>query len=143
MSKHGHHKHHSLRVTWDGKTIAGVDRVSRLTRLVEVITVRDGSSPHGGEHTAPGRMTSAPVTLERPAGGDSAFEDWAASASSIGTRKDVGIEILNRDGETVLSYRLHRCWVTEYQASLLEPGERAIAIERLRLENDGWERIPI
>ena len=88
-------------------------------------------------------MTSAPVTLERPAGGDSAFEDWAASASSIGTRKDVGIEILNRDGETVLSYRLHRCWVTEYQASLLEPGERAIAIERLRLENDGWERIPI
>jgi phage tail-like protein len=143
MSKHRHHKHHSLRVTWDGKTIAGVDRVSPLTRLVEVITVRDGSSPHGGEHTAPGRMTSAPVTLERPAGGDSAFEDWAASASSIGTRKDVGIEILNRDGETVLSYRLHRCWVTEYQASLLEPGERSIAIERLRLENDGWERIPI
>jgi phage tail-like protein len=41
----------------------------------------------------------------------------------------------------VLTYRLHRCWVCEYQASLLEPGERAIAIERLRLENDGWERI--
>jgi hypothetical protein len=32
-------------------------------------------------------------------------------------------------------------WVTEYQASLLEPGTRAIAIERVRLENDGWERI--
>jgi hypothetical protein len=28
MSKHGHHKDHSFRVTWDGKTIAGVDRVS-------------------------------------------------------------------------------------------------------------------
>jgi hypothetical protein len=33
--------------------------------------------------------------------------------------------------------------VTEYQASLLEPRERAIAIERLRLENDGWEQITI
>ena len=86
-------------------------------------------------------MTSTPVTLERPAGLDTAFEDWAASASSIGARKDVTVEILNREGDTVLTYRLHRCWVAEYQASLLEPGERAIAIERLRLENDGWERI--
>jgi phage tail-like protein len=142
MSKHHHaHKHHSFRVTWDGKPIAGVDRVSPLTRLVEVITVRDGSSPGGGQHTAPARVTSAPVTLERPAGGDSAFQDWAASAESIGTRKEVSVEILNRDGETVLAYRLHRCWVTEYQVSLLEPGERAIAIERLRLENDGFERL--
>jgi hypothetical protein len=41
----------------------------------------------------------------------------------------------------VLTHRLHRGWVTEYQASLREPGERAIAIEHLRLENDGWERI--
>jgi phage tail-like protein len=142
MSKHHHHKHHSFRVSWDGKTIAGVDRVSPLARLVEVITYRTGPSPHD-EHTAPGRVTSAPVTLERPVGGDSAFEDWAASASSIGNHKDVGVEILDRDGKTVLSYRLHRCWVTEYQASLLEPRERAIAIERLRLENDGWERLTI
>ena len=56
-------------------------------------------------------------------------------------RKDVVVEILDRDGEPVLSFRLHRCWVTEYQVSLLEPGERAVAIERLRLENDGWEQI--
>lgn len=140
MSKH-HHKHSSFRVTWDGKTIAGVDRVSPLTRLVEVITIREGGSPGGGEHSAPGRVVSEPVTLERPAGGDTAFEDWARSASSIGTRKDVAVEVLNREGETVLSYRLHRCWVSEYQVSLLEPGARAVAVEKLRLENDGWERI--
>jgi phage tail-like protein len=142
MSKHHpRHKHHSFRVSWDGKVVAGVDRVSPLTRLVEVIIGRDGSSPGSGERTFPGRMTSVPVTLERPAGGDSAFEDWAASASSVGTRKDVTVEILDRDGDPVLSYRLHRCWVTEYQVSLLEPRERAIAFERLRLENEGWERI--
>jgi phage tail-like protein len=141
MSKHHHHKHHSFRVTWDGKAVAGVDRVSPLTRLVDVITVRDGSAPGGGEHTAPGRVTSEPVTLERPRGDDTAFEDWASSAPSLGTRKDVTVEILDREGAAVLSYRLHRCWVTEYQVSLLEPGARAIAVERLRLENDGWERI--
>lgn len=142
MSKrHGHHKHHSFRVTWDGRTIAGVDRVSPLTRLVEIIIGRDGSSPSGGERTFPGRITSAPVTLERPAGSDRAFEDWAASASSVGIRKDVVVEILDRDGEPVLSYRIHGCWVTEYEVSLLEPRERAAAVERLRLENDGWEHI--
>lgn len=144
MSKHRHHhKGHTFRVSWDGTTIAGVDRVSPLTRLVEVIIGRDGSSPGGGERTFPGRMTSVPVTLERPAGGDSAFEDWAASPASVGTRKDVTVEILDRDGEPVLSYRIRRCWVTEYRVSLLEPRERAAAVERLRLENDGWERISL
>jgi phage tail-like protein len=139
MSKHDRHKHHSFRVTWDGGAIAGVDRVSPLTRLVEVITIRNGGAPGGGEHSAPGRVTSEPVTLERPAGGDTAFEDWASSAASLGSRKDVAVEILNREGEAVLSYRLHRCWVSEYRVSLLEPGARGIAVERLRLENDGWE----
>jgi len=142
MSKHHHHKHHTFRVSWDGKTVPGVDRVSPLTRLVDVISIRDGSWPGGGVHTAPGRVSSAPVTLERPAGADSAFEDWAAAEpSSPGARKDVTVEILDRNGDPVLSYRLHRCWVTEYQVALLEPRERTVAIERLRLENSGWERI--
>jgi phage tail-like protein len=141
MSKHHHHKHHSLRVSWDGNTVAGVDRASPLTRLVDVLTYRDGSGPGGGEHTAPGRVTSAPVTLERPTGGDTAFQDWAASAASVGTHKEVTVEVLDRDGTAVIAYRLHRCWVSEYQVSLLERGARAYAVERLRLENDGWERI--
>ena len=106
MSKHhGRHKHHSFRVTWDGRTIAGVDRVSPLTRLVEIIIGRDGSSPTAASTPSPGRMTSAPVTLERPAGADRAFEDWAASASSDRHRKDVVVEILDRDGDPVLSFR--------------------------------------
>jgi T4-like virus tail tube protein gp19 len=73
MSKHHHHhKHHSFRVTWDGKTIAGVDRVSPLTRLVEVITYRTGPAPHD-EHTAPGRVTSAPTRT-------SASRSWIGTA---------------------------------------------------------------
>jgi len=45
--KKHHQKHGSLRVSWDGTVIAGVDRVSPLVRSVEVITVREGSSPAG------------------------------------------------------------------------------------------------
>jgi tail tube protein gp19 len=80
MSKHdGKHRRHSFRLSWDGKVVVGVDRVSPLVRLVEVITVRDGSSPGGSGHTVPGRIGTEPVTIERPAGADSAFEDWARS----------------------------------------------------------------
>ncbi len=141
MSKHHHHKHHSFRVTWDAKTIAGVDRVSPLVRSAEVNTYRDGSSPSGGEHTAPGRVSSAPVTLERPVGGDTEFEQWAGSAESIADKKDVTVEILDREGDVVLAYRIHHCWPSEYRVALLEPGSRAAAVEQLRLENDGWERL--
>jgi phage tail-like protein len=138
-----HHKHGSLQVSWDGAAIAGVDRVSPLVRMVEVNTYRDGSSPSGGEHTAPGRVSSAPVTLERPVGGDTALEQWAGSAESIAAKKDVTVEVLDREGDVVLAYRIHRCWPSEYRVTVLEPGSRAAAVEQLRLENDGWERVEI
>ena len=136
-----HHKHGALRVSWDGAAIAGVDRVSPLVRDIEVIRVREGGLPGGGQRTFPGRITSGPVTLERPAGGDTAFEQWAGSAESIAVKKDVTVEILDREGGVVLAYRIHRCWPTEYRVALLEPGSRAAAVEQLRLENDGWERL--
>jgi phage tail-like protein len=53
----------------------------------------------------------------------------------------VTVEILDREGGVVLAYRIHGCWPTEYRVALLEPGSRAPAVEQLRLENDGWERV--
>jgi phage tail-like protein len=141
MSKDKHHKRGSLRVSWDGGAIAGVDRVSPLVRTVEVIRVRDGSSPGGAGRSVPGRITSEPVTLERPAGGDTAFEQWVASPEAVATKKDVTVEVLDREGGVLLSYRIHRCWPLEYRVALLEPGTRTAAVERLTLENDGWERL--
>lgn len=39
------------------------------------------------------------------------------------------------------SYRLHRCWVSEYTAlPNLDARGSAVAIESIRLENEGWER---
>ena len=133
-------KRHSLRVSWDGKAIAGVDGVSPLVRDVEVIKVREGSSPTS-PLTLPGRITSEPVTIERPAGGDTAFEQWATAVGSRGARKDVTVEVLDRDGGVLLAYRLRDCWPSEYRVELLGPRARAAAVEQLRLENDGWDHI--
>jgi phage tail-like protein len=143
MSKKKHPKHGSLRVSWDGKTIAGVDSVSPLVRDVEVIKAREGRSP-GTAYKFPGRTEYEPVTLERPAGGDTAFEDWVGSVGMtvgiIGWRKQVTVEVLDHDGGVLLAYRIYNCWPSDYQVALLAPGTRAAAVERLRLENDGWER---
>jgi len=139
MSKEKHRRHHSFRVSWDGKVVPGVDRVSPLVRVVEVITVRDGSSPGGSGHTVPGRIGTEPVTIERPAGADTAFEDWAGSAAATAAEKDVTVEVVDREGGVLASYRLRRSWPSEYRVVLLGPHARAAAVEQLRLENDGWE----
>jgi phage tail-like protein len=41
----------------------------------------------------------------------------------------------------VRAYKIYRCWPSIYQALPdLDAGGNAIAIEHLKLENEGWER---
>ena len=41
----------------------------------------------------------------------------------------------------MLSYKVHRCWVSDYQAlPELDANGNAVAIEHIKLENEGWER---
>ena len=41
----------------------------------------------------------------------------------------------------ILSYKVYRCWVSEYQALPdLDAHADAVAIESIKLENEGWER---
>lgn len=35
-------------------------------------------------------------------------------------RKDIIIDVFNEAGQKVLSYKVHRCWVSEYQALELD-----------------------
>ena len=40
-------------------------------------------------------------------------------------------------------YIVHRCWVSEFQALPdLDAGANAIALEHIKLENEGWEIDP-
>jgi phage tail-like protein len=56
-------------------------------------------------------------------------------------RKDVIIDVFNEAGQKVISYKVYRCWVSEYQAlPELDASANAVAIETLKLENEGWER---
>ena len=51
------------------------------------------------------------------------------------------IEFYNEAGQPVLAYKVFRCWVSEYTALPdLDANSNAVAIEAIKLENEGWER---
>ena len=97
-----------------------------------------------------GRTKYEPITLERGVTHDTDFEDWANAAQVLdkgaptqsleNLRREVRIELLNEAGQPVHRYLVHRAWVSEFQALPdLDAGGNAVAIEHIKLENEGWE----
>ena len=112
-----------FRVKWEGRCVAGISKVSGLQRTTEVVKHREGSDP-GTRRKSPGRAGCEAITLER--------EDF---------RRDLTIEVCNEAGQVVLAYNLLRCWPSEYQPLPdLDANADAVAIQALKLENEGWER---
>jgi phage tail-like protein len=143
------YKNFKFRIKWDGKYVAGVSKISALKRSTEVVDHRVGGDP---SHTrkSPGPSKFEPITLERGVTHDPEFENWAnlvyttdgdAAISLKNFRKDLIIDFLNEQGTIAKSYKVYRCWVSEYQAlPELDANAHAVAIEHLVLQNEGWER---
>jgi phage tail-like protein len=131
--------------------VAGISKVSMLKRTTEVVKHRDGGDP-STSRKSPGRTEYEAITLERGVTHDPDFEHWAskvwnfqggpgAESSLKDFRKDIIIEVLNEAGQLALRYFVYRCWVSEYQALPdLDANANAVAIQTLKLENEGWER---
>ncbi|MFP4598906.1 MAG: phage tail protein [Persicimonas sp.] len=131
--------------------VAGISKVSALTRSTEVIEHRSGGDP-SSPRKAPGLTKFEPITLERGVTHDTEFEKWANKVWYVGGsdgkevsladfRKDMRIEMYNEAGQKVLAYKVYDCWVSEYQAlPELDANGNAVAIQTLKLENQGWER---
>ena len=145
------YKGFKFRVIWDGRPVAGVDRVSALRRSTEVVQHRDGADT-STVRRSPGRTTFDPITLSRGVTQDPAFEQWANKSWNVGSavgsevslkdyRKDVVIQLLNEAGQVVRSYLVYRAWVSEYQAlPELDAHSDTVAIETITLQHEGWER---
>jgi phage tail-like protein len=47
----------------------------------------------------------------------------------------------NEAGQLVIAYSVYRCWVSEYVAlPELDASGNAVAIQKITIENEGWER---
>ena len=145
------YKNFKFRLKWDGHYIAGVSKVTMLKRTTEVVKHREGGDP-SSSRKSPGRTEYDPITLERGVTHDVDFEQWASKVWQIGAglgaevslkdfRKDILIEFYNEAGQLALTYKVYRCWVSEYQALPdLDANANAVAIQHIKLENEGWER---
>jgi len=143
------YKNFKFRVKWDGRYVAGISKVTMLKRTTEVVKHREGGDP-STSRKSPGRTEYEAVTLERGVTHDTEFEKWANKVWNFGAkvevslkdfRKDIIIDFFNEAGQLAISYKVFRCWVSEFQALPdLDANANAVAIAHLKLENEGWER---
>ncbi len=145
------YKNFKFRVKWDGRYVAGIAKVGALKRTTEPVTHREGGDP-STERKSPGQTKYEAITLERGVTHDTEFEKWANKIWNFGAgagsevslkdfRKDILIDIFNEAGQKVISYKVYRCWVSEYTALPdFDANANAVAIQSIKLENEGWER---
>jgi phage tail-like protein len=131
--------------------VAAVSKISKLSRSSQVIEYNEG----GNAITLKGlgRTKYDPVTVERGITQDKDFITWADMAqkldngepatSLLNLRKEVRLQLCDEEGLPQLGFILHRCWVSEFQALPdLDAGGNAVAIEHIKIENEGWEVDP-
>jgi phage tail-like protein len=140
-------------VSWDGKQVAAVSKVSALTRSTQVVSHREGGTPQGTRRLL-GQSEYGPITLERGITFDAEFEQWAnkvwyyPNTGKMGDevdlanfRKDITISLCNQAGQTVMTWYVFSCWPSEYiTLPELDANANAVAIESLTLQNEGWTR---
>ena len=130
--------------------VAAMSKATSLKRSSDVIEYKEAGNMIIRKGL--GRTKYEPITLERGLTHDSDFEDWANAAQVLDTgapqqslsslRRDIVIVLQNEQGQPVYQYNVYRCWVSEYQALPdLDAGANAVAIEHIKLENEGWERV--
>jgi phage tail-like protein len=147
------YKNFKFQIKFVGSTapVAGISKMSALKRTTEVVKHREGGDP-SSSRKSPGRTEYEAITLDRGVTHDLEFEKWANKVwdltSGPGTevslkdfRKDLIIDVINEAGQVAISYKVFRCWVSEYQALPdLDANANAVAIQHIKLENEGWER---
>jgi phage tail-like protein len=145
------YKNFKFRVKWDGRYVAGISKVSALKRSTEVVEHREGGDP-STSRKSPGRTKFDAITLDRGVTHDTEFEKWANKVWNYGAglgaevslkdfRKDLIIEVYNETGQLVLAYKVFRAWVSEFQSLPdLDANANAVAIQHIKLENEGWQR---
>jgi phage tail-like protein len=145
------YKNFKFRVKWDGRYVAGLSKMGALKRTTEVVKHREGGDP-SSSRKSPGRTEYEAIMLERGVTHDTEFEKWANKVWNFGAglgaetslkdfRKDIILDVYNEAGQLAISYKIYRCWVSEYQGLPdLDANANAVAIQHIKLENEGWER---
>ena len=136
-----------FRLRWDGHHVAAFRRLAALGRTAEVVKMRSGSDPT--VRKAPGVADYDPIVVQHGITVDAGFEAWTDAAWAGGAapgalRRDLSIDVFDEGNEQIASFEVHRAWVSENRAVPdLDAQSDAVAIEHIRIENEGWRRGPM
>jgi phage tail-like protein len=135
-------------VKWEERYVAGVSKVARLHRASGVMNHREGFA-ESAPRRPPDRTEYEAVTLEHGVTYDSDFAKWAGKVWTSGVdsqgppedlRKDILIDVYDEAGQLALSCKVFHCWVSDFQGLPdLDANASGVAIQRLTLEEEGWE----
>ena len=139
-----------FQVLIDGKPVAGLSKMGALKKSTESVAWRTGGDP-SHERKLPGGTKYEPITLEQGLTHDPVFEEWANLVNNIQGdmgmslkkfRKNIVINVMNLQGTPVISYKVYRAWVSEYQAlpDFDASSMSQVGIQTITLEHEGWER---
>ncbi len=134
----------------DGQVVAGMRKMGALKKTTEAVKWRSAGDP-SHERVMPGGTTYEAITLEQGLTHDTVFEKWANLVNNIDGdgaislkdfRKDIIVNVLNLQGNVAISYKVFRCWVSEYQSlPELDAGTmNAVGIQTVTLQHEGWQR---
>ncbi|NCA71531.1 MAG: phage tail protein [Sphingobacteriia bacterium] len=142
------YKNFKFRVKWDGRYVAGISKMGALKQTKEVVKHREGGDPSSSPKS-PGRTEFEPIMLEHGVTHDKEFVKWGSKVRNSGAglgsetslqdfRKDIILELYNEARQLAISYKIHRCWVSEFQA-MPDLDANAVSIAHIKFENEGWE----
>jgi phage tail-like protein len=145
------YKNYKFQIRLGGKVVAGFGKVSPFDKGAGKGSRRGGAGP-STRNKGSGRSEYDAITLERGVTIDTGFDQWANQVQSYGGalgsevslanfRKDLFLDFMSEAGQRTQSYKIYRCWVSEYRALPdLDAGANAVAIQHIKLENEGFER---
>ncbi|KRW97918.1 phage tail protein [Paracoccus sp. MKU1] len=141
------YKNFRFRVTWDGRVVAALSKMSAVKKTTEAIEWRVAADA-GIVRKMPGRTKFEPVTFEAGLTHDRQFLEWAnqvnnpqgeAANSLVNYRKSVRVEVLNMQGVPVMAFNLIRAWASEFQAlPEMDANANAVAIQTLKVEYENF-----
>jgi phage tail-like protein len=145
-----------FRLDVPGFNYAGFSKVSGLKSTTDVADYRE-SGTNETPQKSPGMTQASPITLERGIiingnqGGINDFGAWHRQVSSMTTqgtalnfRKECTLTVYNALNQPARKFLIRNAWPSEYEATGdFDALGKSNSIEKLTIQNEGWEELPI
>ena len=118
----------------DGLNTIAFTEVSGLSASVDVVELRDGSSPESFPVKMPGLSKVSNVVLKRGiTKGNNDFFNWFQSSREKTDRRNVAIKLLDEEKNTVIVWLLTNAFPANIQYTGLQALSSEVALEELEL----------